>query len=248
MSPKGEGRKILRLPSPQPIGSPTEVNTPSTRAPSRSPSSIRPTHFRRTSFPDQTEYQRLVHLEHELRGVSDDLIRRLLIRSGREHLLAIPKDVDRRLAREFEHITSSLEAETMIERRLERYVDETIERRLAQHVDRVVAECRDEVYDVYTQKETEFQEQIDNGNVEIRNTADECIEEMDQQLQGYKDQIEEQAQRCMKDIGDRGTEIEFTISAKRKLTPRSTAFAQPLLDGKSSAHHGLGARIRHSSV
>ncbi|KAL4982466.1 hypothetical protein BDW68DRAFT_57817 [Aspergillus falconensis] len=251
MSPNGEGRKRRHLPSPQPIGSPTEVNTPSTRAPSRSPSSIRPTHFRRASSPGQTEYQRLAHLEHELRGVSDDLIRRLLIRSGREYLLAIPKDVDRRLARELEPVGSSPEADMMmIERRLERYVNETIERRLAQYIDRAVTECRDQVYDVFTQKEAEFHEQIDNGNVEVRNTTDECIEDMEQQVQGYMVQIEEQAQRCMKHIEDRGIEIEIEskISARRKLRPRSNASAQPLLDGKSSARHGLGARIRCSSV
>ncbi|PYH86444.1 hypothetical protein BO82DRAFT_325536 [Aspergillus uvarum CBS 121591] len=261
ISPNTEERKKLLLLSPEPIGSPTEVptdiatevNTPSTRAPSRSPSSIHRTHFQRASSRGQTESQRLAHLEHELRGVSDDLIRRLLIRSGREHLLAIPEDVDRRLARELEPVGSSLEADmVMIGRRLERYIDKTVERRLAHYVDCAVAECRDQLYDVCTQKEAQFEEEIDTGNIEVRNTANDCMKEMEEQVQGYMVQMEEQAQRCMKDIEGRGVEIaidiESDISAKRKLSPRSSASAQPSLDGKSSTRHGLRACIRRSSV
>ncbi|RAK75451.1 uncharacterized protein BO72DRAFT_171327 [Aspergillus fijiensis CBS 313.89] len=251
ISPNAERRKRSHRLSPRPIGSPTEVatdvatevNTPSIRAPSRSPSSIRLTHFRRASSRDQTEFQRLAHLEHELRGVSDDLIRRLLIRSGREHLLAIPQDVDRRLARELEPVGSSLESDmVMLGRRLERYVDKTIERRLAHYVDCAVAECRDQLYDVCTQKEAQFEEEIDNGNIEVRNTVNDCMKDLEEQVQGHMVQMEEQAQRCMRHIEDRAAEIEIEIeseiSAKRKLS----------LDGKPSARHGLRARVTRNSV
>ncbi|RAH78811.1 hypothetical protein BO86DRAFT_320020 [Aspergillus japonicus CBS 114.51] len=259
ISPNTEKRKRLHPLPPPPIGSPTEVptdiatevDTPSTRAPSRSPSSIRMTHFQRASSRGQTEYQRLAHLEHELRGVSDDLIRRLLIRTGRAHLLAVPEDVDRRLGLELEPVGSSPETDmVMLGRRLERYIDKTVERRLAHYVDYTVAECRDQLHDVCNQKQAQCEEEIDNGNVEVRNTANDCMKEMEEQVQGYMVQMEEQAQRCMKDIEDRGVEIaidiESDISAKIKLSPRSDASAQ--LDGKSSARHGLRAGIRRSSV
>jgi hypothetical protein len=78
MSPNDERRKKLLLPYPQLIGSPTGVNTPSTLSPS--PSLIRPTYFTHASSPRHTECKRLTCLEHELRGLSDDLIRELLIR------------------------------------------------------------------------------------------------------------------------------------------------------------------------
>ncbi|KAL4946954.1 hypothetical protein BDW69DRAFT_179384 [Aspergillus filifer] len=261
ISPNDEGRKRLLLPSPQPVGSPTEVNTPSTRGPSYSPS-IRPTRFQRVSSPAPTEYEKLAHLENELRGVSDDLIRKLLIRMGREHLLA-PANVDRTSPRELNKVGSLHEVEMMmimLERRLERYVDKSIEYQLAGHVDRAVSECRDQAYDAYTQKEVEFHEQVDDGNVEVRNTANECMDEMQEQMQGYMVQIEEQAQlymaeieeqarRCMK-VKDGANELdtEARIAAKSEFRPRFNGPAQPLHDEKSSFRHGPGIRTRCSSV
>ncbi|GFF37805.1 hypothetical protein IFM51744_03581 [Aspergillus udagawae] len=250
MSPNDESRKRLLLPSPQPIGSPTEVNTPSTLSPS--PSSIRPTCFTHASSPGHTEIKRLTLLEHELRGVSDDLICELLIRSGRKHLLAIPKDVDRDLPCEFEKV-SFPEAE-MIEHRLKRYVDEMIERRLKSHVldeifDSAVSECRDQIYDECKTNEAEFREQVDDGNSEVRNTANECMNEMKEQAQMYMHEIEEQAQQYMKDIEDQGVEVEmFAKKEVAKLKRWFNAFAQSLLDSKSSPSHELGANARRSSI
>ncbi|KAL4958617.1 uncharacterized protein BDV14DRAFT_49046 [Aspergillus stella-maris] len=240
MSPNDKERKTQRLPPPQLIGSPTEVNTPSTRAPSRSPSSIRPTDFRRASSPSQTEHQTHTYLVRKLRGVSDDRIRKLLIESGHEHLLATPQEVD-----------SSPEADMVIDRRLEQYVDKRIEcqldryvkkieRRFEQHVDLAVTECRDQA--------SEFQEQIDDGNLEVQNTAKECVEEIEDQVQSYLDDLKEQAQQCMKDVKDQVTNIQSTISTKEKFQPWSKASAQPLLDGKSSTCRELGVRTRRSSI
>ncbi|KAL4977123.1 hypothetical protein BDW66DRAFT_42619 [Aspergillus desertorum] len=242
MSPNDEGRKRLLLPSPQPIGSPTEVNTPSTLSPSAA--SIRPTHFTRASSPGHTECKRLTLLEHELRGLSDDMIRELLIRSGRQHLLAIPKDVDRDLPCEFEKV--SFPEVEMIERRLKQYVDKMIELRLERYVDSAVSECRDQIYTVYTTNEAEFREQVDDGNAEVRNTTNECMNEMKEQVQGYMLEIEEQAQQCMKDIEDQGIEVE--MSTKKKLGQWFNASAQNLLGSKSSPSHELGTNARRSSI
>ncbi|KAL4948711.1 hypothetical protein BDW69DRAFT_203381 [Aspergillus filifer] len=241
MSPNDdEERKRQCLSPPQLIGSPTEVNTPSTRAPSRSPSSIRPTDFRRASSPSQTEYQTHAYLVRKLRGFHDDLIRKLLIQSGHEHLLAAPQEAN-----------SSPEAEMVIGRRLEQYVDERIEcqleryvkkieRRFAQDVDLAVIECRDQA--------SEFQEQIDDSIVEVQIKAKECMEEMEGQGQNHLDDLEQQAERCMKRIEDQVTKIVDSIPTKEKLQPWSKASAQPLLDGKSSTRHGLGVRTRRSSI
>jgi gamma-glutamyl:cysteine ligase YbdK (ATP-grasp superfamily) len=160
------------------------------------------------------------------------MIRELLIRSGRQHLLAIPKDGDRNLPCEFEKVSSS-EVE-MIERRLERYIDSA------------VSECRDQIYDVYTTNEAEFREQVDDGNSEVRNTATECMNELKEQAQGHMLEIEEQAQQYMKDIEDQGIEVE--MSAKKKLGRLFNASAQSLLDSKSSPSHQLGTDARRSSI
>ncbi|KAF7587628.1 hypothetical protein BBP40_006912 [Aspergillus hancockii] len=250
MSSNDESRKRLLLQSPQPIGSPTEVNTPSTLSPS--PSSIRPTHFTHASSPGHTECKRLTLLEHELRGVSDDLIRELLIRSGRQHLLAIPKDVDRDLPCEFEKV-SFAEVE-MIERRLKRYVDEMIERRLKSQVldeivDSAVSECRDHIYDECKTNEAEFREQVDDGNSEVRNTANECMNEMKDEAQRYMHEIEDQAQQYMKDIEDQGIEVEMSAKKNVAMLKRwFNASAHSLLDSKSSPSHELGTNARRSSI
>ncbi|GIK07285.1 hypothetical protein Aspvir_002943 [Aspergillus viridinutans] len=247
MSPNDERRKRVLLPSPQPIGSPTEVNTPSTLSPS--PSSIRPTYFTHASSPGHTECKRLTRLENELRGVSDDLIRELLIRSGRQHLLAMPKDVDRE---DLEKV-SFAEVE-MIERRLKHYVDEMIERRLKSHVldeivDSAVSECRDQIYDECKTNEAEFREQVDDGNSEVRNTANECMNEIKEQARRYMHEIEEQAQQYMKDIEDQGIEVEMSAEKKvAKLKRWFNASAQSLLGSKSSPSHELGANARRSSI
>lgn len=250
MPPDDERRKRLLLLSPQPLGSPTEVNTPSTLSPS--PSSIRPTYFTHASSPGRTDRNRLARLQHELRGVSDDLICKLLIRSGRQHLLAIPEDVDSDLPSESERV--SFAKVKMIERRLKRYVDEMIERRLESHVvdkivDSAMSECRDQIFDECKTNEAEFREQVDDGNSEVRNTANECMMEMKEQAQKYMHEIEEQAQQCMNDIEDQGIEVEMSAKEKvAKLKRWFNASAQSLLNSKSSPSHELGTNARRSSI
>lgn len=245
MPPDDEKRKRLLLPSPQPLGSPTEVNTPSTLSPS--PSSIRPTYFTRASSPGRTERDVLARLEHELRGVSDDLIRKVLIRSGRQHLLAVPEDVDSDLP------PSYAKAEP-IERRLKRYVDEMIERRLKSHiVDEIVhsavSECRDQIFDECKTHEIEFREQVDDCNSEVRNTANECMKEMKEQAQKYMHEIEEQAQQCMNDIENQGIEVEMSAEENvAKFKRWFNASARSLVDSKSSPSHELDTNARRSSI
>lgn len=249
MPPDAERRKRLLLPSPQPLGSPTEVNTPSIL--SSSPPSIRPTYFRHASSPGRTELDILSRLEHELRGVSDDLICKVLIRSGRQHLLAIPEDVDSDLPSESEKV--SFAKVEMIERRLKRYVDEMIERRLKSHVDEIVdsamSECRDQIFDECKTNEAEFREQVDDGNSEVRLTANECMKELKEQAQNYMHEIEEQAQQSINDIEDQGIEVEMCAKEKvAKLKRWFNASAQSLLDSKSSPSHELGTNARRTSI
>ncbi|PLB44863.1 hypothetical protein P170DRAFT_391273 [Aspergillus steynii IBT 23096] len=232
-SPDDENRKRLLLPSPQPIDSPTEVNTPTTLSPSPS---IRPTCFTRASSPGRTERHKLMRLEHELRGLSDDLICELLIRSGRQHLLVIPKIVDNELPSESEKV--SFAEVGMIERRLKRYVDETIERRLKSHVvdeivDGAVSEYRDQIFDECKTHECEFREQVDDCNSEVRITANECMSEMKEQAQKHMREIEEQAQQYMNDIEDQGNAVE--LSTKEKVAKLKQTSLGP-------SHEGTNAR------
>ncbi|KAJ5084977.1 hypothetical protein N7532_009748 [Penicillium argentinense] len=245
-----ERQKRLLLPSPQPLGSPTEVNTPSTLSPS--PSSIRPTYFTHVSSPGRTERNRLARLERELRGVSDDLICQLLIRSGRQHLLAIPEDVGNGLPSEFEKV--GFAKVEMIERRLKRYVDEMIERSLKSHVvdeivDSAVSECRDQIFDECKTNEAAFREHVDDGNSEVRNTTNECMKEMEEQARKHMREMEERAQEYMNDIEDQGIEIGISTKEKvAKLKRWFNASAQSLLDSKSSHGHELGTNARRSSI
>jgi hypothetical protein len=77
MSPNDERQKRLLLPSPELIGSPTKVNMLSTL--SASLSLICLTYFMHASSPGHTACKRITRLEYELCGLSDDLIRELLI-------------------------------------------------------------------------------------------------------------------------------------------------------------------------
>ncbi|RAK89640.1 hypothetical protein BO79DRAFT_145875 [Aspergillus costaricaensis CBS 115574] len=250
VSSHDESRKRVLLQALPPIGSPTEVNTPSTRSPS--PSSIRPTIFQRASSPGDPVCKKLARLEHELRGVSDDLIRELLIRSGRGHLLAIPKNVDRDLPCEVQEVGSS-EIE-MVEQRLKRYVDEMIERRLKsgildEVIDGAASECRDQIYDECKTNQAEFREQVDDGNSEVRNTTMECLKEINEQAQRHMHEIEEQAQQCMKDIEDQGIEVE--MSAKRSMAELKRWFstpAQSLPEIMSNPSHEIDTTARRSSI
>ncbi|PYI09782.1 hypothetical protein BO78DRAFT_362250 [Aspergillus sclerotiicarbonarius CBS 121057] len=247
--PVDERPKRPCRPSPSLLGSPTEVNTPSTL--SRSPSSIRPTYFTHASS-DRTDRNRLARLEHELRGVSDDLICKLLIRLGRQHLLAVPGDVDSDLPSDSEKV--SFANVQRIERRLERYVDVMIERRLKSHVvdeivDSAVSECRDQIFDEYRTNEADFREQVDDGNAEVRITANECMKEMKDQAQKYMHEIEVQAQQCMNEIEDQGIEAEMAAEKKvAKFKRWFNASAQSLLDRKSSPSHELDTNARRTSI
>ncbi|KAI2839187.1 hypothetical protein CBS147320_5575 [Aspergillus niger] len=251
VSSHDENRKRVLLQTPPPIGSPTEVNTPSTTR-SPSPSSIRPTYFTHGSSAGDPVRKKLARLEYELRGISDDLICELLIRSGRGHLLAISKKVDRDLPCKVEKVNST-EVE-MIEQRLKRYVDEMIERRLKsgvldEVVDSAVSECRDQIYDECKTNQAEFREQVDDGNSEIRNTTIECMKEMNEQAQRHMHEIEEQAQQCMRDIEDQGFEVE--MSAKKnmaKLKRWCDTPARSLPETTVNLSHEIDTIARRSSI
>lgn len=203
------------------------------------------------SPPGRTDRDRLARLQEELLGVSDDLIRKLLIRSGRQHLLAIPPDADSDQPSESEKV--SLAKVEMIERRLKLYVEETIERRVKEHVDTIIdsamGECRDQMFDECKTNEAELREQIDDGSSEIRNTANECMKEMKEQAQRYMYEIEDQAQQYMNNIEDRGIEVEMSAEEKvTKLKRWFNASVQSLPDSKRSPSHEAGTNARRSSI
>lgn len=257
MSPDRNRRRKRLLSSPQPPGSATEVDTPSTC--SSSPSSIRPTYFTRAFSPGCADRNKLAHLEHQLRGVSDHLICKLLIRTGRRHLLARPEEVDSDLPSNSEKVSFA-----KAEPPLKQYIDEMIERCLTpvvnKIVDSAVSDGRDQITDGCKITEAEFREQVDDYNSEVRMTADECMKEMQEQAQRYMDKIEEQAQwymdkteeqaqECMDNIENQRSEVEMSMEEKvAKFERWFNASAPSLLDGKSSPTHELGTDARRCSI
>ncbi|KAE8151509.1 hypothetical protein BDV25DRAFT_91316 [Aspergillus avenaceus] len=247
--PDNRREKIRLLSSPPPIDSPTEANTPSTLG--ASPSSICRTNFTRAYSPGRAERNKVACLVPTLSSFSDDQIRELLIQSGRRHLLALPEDVDSDRPSDCGKINSA--ADKMIEWRLQRclkqYIDEVIERRLKLGLDQIFDEYRDLFYNECKTNEVEFHEHVDDGNTELRCTANECMEEMDKQVQEHMRAIDEQARQYMDDIEDRGFEIEMSAEEKvAELKRRFNAPIQDLLDNKSSPSHVMDTNARRSSV
>ncbi|KAJ5742584.1 uncharacterized protein N7511_011316 [Penicillium nucicola] len=252
MSPDGKSRKRL-LPtspeqlgssSPEALGSPTEANTPSTC--SSSPSLIRHTDFTIASSPGRTKRKRLAHLEEELRGVSDEELCQVLIRSGRRYLLAKNNYEDNDLPSESETVENA--NVEMLERRLKhslkQYVDETIEHLKSQFVGDIVEsalnECDEAIEGRYRTHEADLEEQVDDYKVDLGITANDCTKE-----------IEEQALRCMDDIERQGLKIEESTTERfAELTRRLSDSAQSLIDSKSSPgqRRTEGTKARRISI
>ena len=173
---------------------------------------------------------KLTHLVHALRGVSDEEIRKVLIQSGRRHLLAIP---DSDLPSESEKVRF---ANVEIERRLEQYVNDEI-------VDRAVSECCDQMLDQYRTNAADVDEQVEDGKAELCNAANDYMKDMEEEMQKHKDKIEEQAQQCLNDIEDRAIEVEMSAQKEiAKLKRWYNASAQSLLDRKSGTSPELDTR------
>ncbi|KAJ9480773.1 hypothetical protein VN97_g12754 [Penicillium thymicola] len=209
-SPDERQRKLLLTSppsgSPSPSPTPTEINTSS--VPSLSPASIRPTNFTHASSPDCLDHNGLTRLAHELRGFSDDQIRELIIRSGRQHLLAMSENTD--LPSEFEKVGfANFEI-------IKQYVDKMIERRLKLHVvdiDKIV----DRTVSDFGHHEVDILEQVQAGNSEVNNTASECIEEIDKQAQKHVSDMKEQAQQHELDMEEQAEQRlrEIEIAEQR---------------------------------
>ncbi|KAJ6003599.1 hypothetical protein N7522_006291 [Penicillium canescens] len=244
-SPKHKTRKrpLLTSPerlgstSPEALGSPTEANTSTRSSRSSSSASICPTDFMLASSPGRTKRKRLAHLEEELRGVSDEEICQVLIRSGRRHLLAIRKDVVRDLPSESG--TIGIANVKMLERRLKhslkQYVDETIEHLKSQVVGDIVEsalnECDEAIEERYRTHEADLEEQVDDYKVDLGITTNDCMKE-----------IEQQALQCMDDIEDR--EIKSATEKFAELKRCFSDSAQSRLDSKSSpGQRGTDRRI-----
>lgn len=103
----------------------------------------------------------------------------------------------------------------MIERRLPYVVDEI--------VDSAVSDGRDQISDECKLNEAEFREQVDDGNAEVRMTANDCMKE-----------IEEQMQKSMDDVEHQRIEVELFMEKKVAEFKRwSNDSASSLLDGKT---------------
>ncbi|RAL13985.1 uncharacterized protein BO97DRAFT_16646 [Aspergillus homomorphus CBS 101889] len=237
LPPDEERRKRLLLASPEPLGSPTEVNTPSTLSPSPSTASIRPTKFTHTPCPSRTERTILARLEHELSGISDELIRKVLIRTGRQHLLAHPDKVA---------ASNPTKANpNLLDPNLKEYIDALLTHRLKSHlmdtlIDTAVTECRDQVADEHKTNTTELRDQLDESNADVRNTANECIKEMKEQAQKHMQEIEDQAQQCMHDIETQRIEVEMAAE-------KNVARFRRWVDNAASARSGNAGIARRRS-
>ncbi|KAJ5901452.1 hypothetical protein N7495_001980 [Penicillium taxi] len=242
-SPDNATKKRALLPSfqqlDQKLDSPTEVNTPST--PSLSPRSICPSHFTHRLSPSSNKHDVVMRLKRELHGISDELVRKLLVESGRQHLLAIPEDINSDLPTKSEKI-SVAEVDKMIECRLNQFIEERltccVNEFLNEHLDGIAEDYRDKLYADNKMHEDEFYERVDDINSEVRNTANECMQEM-----------EELAQRCMDKIEDQGT--KYTVSKKKevdklKLLPKG--LVHPFIDGKACLIFDPGTHARRSSI
>jgi hypothetical protein len=130
----------------------------------------------------------------------------------------------------------------MIDRRLKSHIVDEI-------VDSAVSDCRDQIFDECKMNEAEFREHVEDGNSEVRNTANECMKEMKEQAQEYMRDIEEQVQQYMNDIEDQGIELEMSAKEKvAKLTRCFNASVQTFFDSKSGPSHELGTNARRSSI
>lgn len=210
--------------SSQPLGSPTEVNTPSTDSlstSSLSPPPIRPTIFTRVSGPSRAEVNKLTGLERQLRGVPDDTIRNLLTRSGHRHLLAKPDVVDSDLSYASEKASFAKVGMNDCPS-IEDYVDATVERRLQSHVNKIVDENCHLLYDLLGEHEREFRNEIDDFKSELRNATDGYISEIEETRQESMGQLEAKSQQCLDYIQDQGvaSKEEKTAKLKPSLTRR----------------------------
>ncbi|KJK63406.1 Intermediate filament protein [Aspergillus parasiticus SU-1] len=241
-------RKTTLLSSPQSRGSPTEPDTPSTLPPSPpSLSSIRPTSFTHASSPGRTDRTRLARLVRELNSLSDGQVRKVLIASRHDHLLAKPNDVDSDLPSESEKVGFAKD-EPITRRRLEQYIEMIIKRHISPIVDEIVdsavSASRDQFFDECKTNEAEFREQVDDGNSEVRTMANECMKEMQEEAQKHIYEIEQQAQQCINDIQNQGIQAEMSAEKNMaKLKSWFNASLQSLLDSKSGSHE-LDADVR----
>lgn len=152
--PDDEKHERLPLSSSPPPGSPTVVNTPSTRSPSPIP--IPPTAFTRVSDPSRTKINKITGLDCQLRGFSDDTIRDWLTRSGRGYLLAQPDVVDNDLAYASakpsfarveknqrrplaeDYVNSMIKS--CVQSTIDKMADEVLQGRLQSRIDKIVGE------------------------------------------------------------------------------------------------------------
>ena len=147
----------------------------------------------------------VAYLEHGLRDVSDDIIRRILTRLRRKHLLVPPNNRERDLPSEVVNV--SLGAVEMAGRRLRRYVDEVLMWRLQPLVDDIIADCLDQFRDEMRQHEGQFDYHVDNSKCEMSLIATSCVSDVIEETQKSMLKLDEQTQQCLNNIEDRAAEV-----------------------------------------
>ncbi|CAG8189623.1 unnamed protein product [Penicillium olsonii] len=204
---------------------------------------FRPPCFTHASSPDSPGHWKLAHLEQELRNAPDELIRELLIRVGRSHLLAAPTDTTGTPSFMFE--VGSAKAETL-EERLERLVDQRIEHYLesgdsqliAKLTERATSECREHISDEFKTRGDDFEEEVESGIFEVRRAVEEGLEE-----------IRKQHDQCEDDLKDRGVKV---VTAAEKAVSNLMHWYNPprqnLHDRRLCPPHELGINTRRRST
>ncbi|GMG22191.1 unnamed protein product [Aspergillus oryzae] len=216
------------------LGSPTEVNTPSTRSPSPSSNSIRPTHFTHASSPDDGDHLSLRYLEHKLSRLPEDRIRELLIRSGHHRLLAHSGDVDGGLPSK--SWTSGPPGVHLVDPVIKRYIDEEIHNRFKLQQDDVynsirseldgivqdsigselpglVDQFREEIADAHNMKVCELDDVVQDRVCEIQAVTDDGSEVIGGVMTAHIDELNLQAAEAKKALKELATKLTVSLRA-----------------------------------
>ncbi|KKK23613.1 hypothetical protein ARAM_002858 [Aspergillus rambellii] len=222
------------LTHPDWLGAPTEVNTPSTRSPSTSSNSIRPTHFTHASSPDDADHFSLRYLEQKLSRLPEDRVRELLIRSGHHRLLALSGDVDGGLPSK--SWTSGPPGVHLIDPDIKRYIDEEIHNssKLQQDIVRdsikselddivqdsirselpgLVDHFREEIADEHKMKVCELGEVVQDSVCEIQTVTDGSSEVIGSVTTAHIDELNKQAVEAKKALKELATKLTVSLRA-----------------------------------
>jgi hypothetical protein len=200
----------------------------------------RPTVWTYHDRTGQKERAIVERIYRELRTVSDRVVREILQLSGHEHLLATQQEADLEFCFESERV-SIVKVERIIERRLDRYVEECLggltqnafrlltEQRLEDLVeaklplttdlliDSATESYRNQFYEECKMNEYSPREAIDDGCTELHATADECSTEIMGTAREQMDQVEEDHLRVVDSIEEHVLDLEYRAEVLKEV-------------------------------